>query len=331
MFRDFTNYENEFIKVISRNESDKIYPSGRKVAQWNCLCKKCNSNIFFIKTSDWIRNYSHIGCGCESHDIRVKANGKRTHGMTKTPIYKKWLGMKTRCDNSNEKSYKNYGGRGISYCDEWANFENFYNWAINNGYLDGLSLERINVNGNYCPENCKWITMTDQQQNKRNTIKIEYEGKQWSLRNLCNHLNLNYKSVTSRIYQQGFTPLEAVATPFDGTLYPSSKMEKFVESFLSENKIEYTRNKTYDDLLGVGGRKLSYDFYLPEYNVLIECQGLQHKRPAMNWDGGAYFETQKEHDRRKKEYANKNNITLIEIFPEDLSNINDVLNNLLIA
>lgn len=330
MVKDLTNYENDYIKVISMGEY-KIYKNGAKKSQWVCQCKICNSDKVFVKSIDWIRKWSHVGCGCQSHNNRVKANKARTHGMSGTTIYKKWASMKNRCKNPNEKKYYDYGGRGITYCKEWEDFEEFYDWAINNGYTDGLSLERIDVNGNYCPDNCKWITPKEQQQNKRNTIRVIYDNKEWCLRDLCSYLNLNYKSVTSRIYQQGFSPIEAITTPFDGTLYPSSSMEKAVQKYLDDNKISYIKNKKYDGLLGVKGRKLSYDFYLIDFNILIECQGLQHIRPAVNWDGVEYFEIQKEHDKRKRQFALNNNIKLIEITPEDINNIINIFNDILVA
>lgn len=85
------------------------------------------------------------------------------HGLSRTRIYQCWSDMKQRCLNINNKSYKNYGERGISICSEWTNkecgFINFYNWAINNGYQETLTLDRKDVNGNYEPFNCRWVTM----------------------------------------------------------------------------------------------------------------------------------------------------------------------------
>lgn len=111
------------------------------------------------------------------------------HGMDGTKLYRVWSRMKERCNNKNNKSYKNYGGRGIKFCDEWNDFIPFMEWAFDNGYKEGLSLDRINVNGNYCPSNCRWITMFEQQSNKRNSryVTINNQTKtvsQWA--NLCN-------------------------------------------------------------------------------------------------------------------------------------------------
>lgn len=93
---------------------------------------------------------------------------KTRHGLSRTPLYKKWYGMKSRCYNPNVRNYNNWGGRGITICDEWKDdFLQFYEWSINNGYKDGLSLDRTNNNGNYTPTNCRFITLAEQQGNKR--------------------------------------------------------------------------------------------------------------------------------------------------------------------
>lgn len=99
------------------------------------------------------------------------------HGLTKHPLFQVWADMKQRCTNKNMREYKNYGGRGITYCDEWKEFLPFYNWAMESGYKRGLSLDRINVDGKYCPANCRWIPMPEQAGNKRNNVMVTYNGE----------------------------------------------------------------------------------------------------------------------------------------------------------
>lgn len=122
-------------------------------------------------------------------------------------------GMKKRCLNSNHKRYKDYGGRGIIVCDEWLKgFDFFAVWAYANGYEEGLTIEREDVNGNYCPENCKWITREEQAYNKRTSIKVEYRGEIKDLMLWCKELGLKYDTIHHRI-THGWEIAKAFETP----------------------------------------------------------------------------------------------------------------------
>ena len=124
------------------------------------------------------------------------------HGGRYTQLYSRYTDMKTRCFNPHYKRYADYGGRGVTVCDEWRNsFTRFRDWAVSNGYEDGLSLERIDVNGDYCPENCTWITMAEQAKNKRNSVKVRYHDTLLSLRELAELLGLSYGSIKQRYYR----------------------------------------------------------------------------------------------------------------------------------
>ena len=123
-----------------------------------------------------------------------------------------WYNMIKRCTDKSNKNYFRYGGRGISVCEDWKNFKMFKTWAINNGYEKGLSLERKNVNENYCPENCCWITMQEQANNRR-TNRIEtYNGVTDTVANLCRIFNKNYGLVNGRL-QKGKSIQEAMDNP----------------------------------------------------------------------------------------------------------------------
>lgn len=107
------------------------------------------------------------------------------HGDCNTRLYYIWQDMLNRCRNKNNHNYHNYGGRGIEVCDEWKSYINFKEWAISNGYENNLTLDRVNTNGNYCPENCKWSTIQEQENNRRNNHLITAFNKtqtlsQWS-------------------------------------------------------------------------------------------------------------------------------------------------------
>lgn len=159
---DLTGKKFGRLKVIEYYGSNK---NGR--ALWLCQCD-CG------KTKSVLGNSLLCGltlsCGCYNKEEARKRRTK--HSLSYSKLYKVWHGMKTRCYNKNFIYYCNYGGRGITICHEWLNnFETFYNWAINNGYEEGLTIDRINNDGNYEPNNCRWITRAEQNRNQRKTRK----------------------------------------------------------------------------------------------------------------------------------------------------------------
>lgn len=123
------------------------------------------------------------------------------HGDTGTRLYRIWKSMKCRCCNSNHPSYKNYGKRGISVCEEWKrSYTNFKVWAILHGYSEQLELERVNVNQGYSPENCKWITHYEQTLNRRDTLYVVFGNTVIKLQDLCNEQGINKNTVNSWRY-----------------------------------------------------------------------------------------------------------------------------------
>jgi len=125
----------------------------------------------------------------------------KIHGMYETPIYHKWENMKQRCLNPKHPSYHNYGGRGITLCNGWENFLNFYEWSINNNYSDSLELDRINNNGNYEPNNCRFISHQANNNNKRSNQSLSYCGKEYSLKDLANKFNINPTTLKTRLFK----------------------------------------------------------------------------------------------------------------------------------
>ena len=147
-------------------------------------------------------NGHNISCG---ECIRGK------HGLSNTRLYDIWSAIKKRCNNPNAINYKDYGGRGIKICNEWLNnFVEFYNWSINNGYSENLSIDRINVDGDYCPENCRWISLEEQQRNKRNNILYEINNEKKTLLEWAREYNIKETTINNRIYALGWTIEEAL-------------------------------------------------------------------------------------------------------------------------
>lgn len=141
---------------------------------WECRCD-CG-NVHVVSQGKLVQGKSK-SCGCFAYDLHVKQLEK--HGITtggKPRLLTIWNSMKARCFNTKEQGYKNYGARGITVCKEWLSFEVFYRWAIAHGYSEKLTLDRIDNNGNYTPQNCRFATLAEQSRNKRNNHYLEVHG-----------------------------------------------------------------------------------------------------------------------------------------------------------
>ena len=140
----------------------------------------------------------------------------KKHGLSNSKIYKKYIQIKQRCYNERRGCFKNYGGRGITMCDEWKNdFICFYNWAINNGYKDDLSIDRIDVNGNYEPNNCRWVDIETQANNRRNNHIVDLNGEKYTISNISKKFNINEGTIWSRIKQGKTSMEELTAKPYE--------------------------------------------------------------------------------------------------------------------
>jgi hypothetical protein len=157
----------------------------------------------------------------------MKNTGNYQHGYSKTPTHRTWLSMKRRCDNPNACNYYLYGGRGIKYESRWAKFENFLE-DMGERPVGKMSLERIDHNGNYCKENCKWIPLFDQGSNKRNNRLIEYNGETKTLAQWARHSGVSVSTLFSRLNIQGWDMEKAITIkPVKGrNQYGTSKLYK---------------------------------------------------------------------------------------------------------
>jgi len=158
---------------------------------------KCDCGNETIKGACAVRNNKTKSCGCLQKENNRSGKNSRIHGMEGTPIYNVWLSMKQRCLNKNRKDYEYYGGRGIKVCKRWLKFENFY--ADMGDRPKGKSLDRIDNNGNYEPKNCRWATTIEQSNNKRNNVKITYNGKTLTISQWARMIGVDMRVIWSRI------------------------------------------------------------------------------------------------------------------------------------
>lgn len=149
-------------------------------ARWKCMCD-CGLSV--IATANNLKSGNTKSCGCLRREI-TKKQGKANavHGDShdnRTRLYTIWCGMRQRCENKNRSSYPLYGGKGICVCEEWNDFSTFKKWALSHGYNDSLSIDRIDSSGNYAPENCRWITLSENvaRANKNHTTRKVIRGE----------------------------------------------------------------------------------------------------------------------------------------------------------
>lgn len=186
------------LTVLKRAENDK-----NNRIQYLCKCE-CG-NIKVIRGSS-LTSGNTKSCGCGS-------GRKKTQPFYGTRLYRIWANIKTRCTNPKYKRFIDYGGRGIKVCQEWENFDNFKNWALEHNYSNNLQIDRINNNGNYEPHNCRWVEPFKNSRNKRNNLVFSYKGENLCLKEWAIKLNIDYMLLYCRIVTRKWSFEKAINTP----------------------------------------------------------------------------------------------------------------------
>lgn len=179
------------LTVIERVESPKAQ------AQWRCVCD-CGKET--IVASQSLRCGHTRSCGCYGREVSASHTPSfYTHGESRTRLYGIWKGMRSRCRSKNCKFFEYYGGRGIKVCQDWnESYVLFRDWALANGYQENLTIDRIDVNGNYCPENCRWVSMKVQMNNTRANRRITLNGESKTMAEWAESTGLSYETIRNR-------------------------------------------------------------------------------------------------------------------------------------
>ena len=200
--------ENLTNKIFNRWTVLKFYGKIGHKNYWLCRCE-CGTERLVNSTA--LKSGSSKSCGCLQREIVKNQKYTVTHGLSKTRLYRIYRHMIERCYSKTCKSYKNYGDRGITVCDEWlADFMNFYNWAINNGYNDNLTIDRIDNNKGYSPDNCRWVTVKEQANNRRTSHLIVYKSQIKTIAQWAEELQIKPSYLYTQINRKNLTLEEII-------------------------------------------------------------------------------------------------------------------------
>lgn len=190
--------------TVIKELNQKRYKCGVLVRMFKCSCSCGGLKIISFSS---LRAGKNQSCGCVKSERTSRL--KTTHNLSRTTEYKVWCGIKERCKNFNRQDYHRYGGRGITVCKRWEKFENFYRDMGKKP--EGFSIDRINVNGNYEPSNCRWASLIDQANNRRDNSFFTYNGMKKTLSEWSRYLNFSYDLIKGRL-RRGWEFKKAVET-----------------------------------------------------------------------------------------------------------------------
>lgn len=181
----------------------------KKHRRWLCKCD-CGKTASIFQTC--LTSGNTRSCGCLVGETAKRVHTTHGENNKNSRLHSIWCGMLGRCRNTNNNRFSDYGGRGITVCEDWLDYSTFKEWVVNNGYSDTLTLDRINVNGNYEPNNCKWSTNIEQQNNMRSNVLIEYCGETLTLAQWSRRLNIRYGTLVNR-RARGWSVERMLTTP----------------------------------------------------------------------------------------------------------------------
>lgn len=218
-FEDLAEKRFGMLRVLERadNHGSQTY--------WRCQCD-CGNTVE-VKACR-LKNGVKTNCGCIARKAGYRKSGipwNKAHGMTDTRIYRIYHKMYLRCYSKVNPAYPNYGGRGITICPEWLGehgFENFAKWSFENGYADNLSIDRIDNDKGYSPDNCRWATAKEQANNTRSTVFLTYKGKTKSASEWAEITGIRQDTLTMR-KRNGWTDEECIETPIWGRMGPRKR------------------------------------------------------------------------------------------------------------
>ena len=245
-FEDLTGKIFGKLTVIQRAE-DAYDKTGRAYRRWTCECSCENHTIKDIREEHLLLGNTK-SCGCLSAE--TCGNNFRTHGKSETRLYRIWENMKKRCNCVTNSAYPRYGGRGIHVCDEWNNdFVAFETWAMANGYSDKLSIDRIDNNSDYCPENCRWATDKEQSNNRRTTKYLTCRGETHNVAEWSEMTGVPMYEIRFRLYH-GWSVEDAIFTPL-------KKIKRVIRTDLEGNETLYESVRVAAEELGVSRSAIS--------------------------------------------------------------------------
>lgn len=256
--------------VVLRRVENKVSPKGFSKPQYECLCD-CGTIKKIVK--DNLISGGTASCGC----YKKEKDHERflVHGFAEKPdkLYQKWSGMRSRCYNPNAIGYKNYGGRGIKVCAEWDDYGVFRKWAIDNGYKEGLTIDRIDVDGNYEPSNCRFTTTKEQNNNRRTTNFHTYNGKTQSEMKWAEEYGISYGALKTRL-ENGWEFERALTSPvvhneilieYNGQTHPLKRWARIYGMCPSTVKGRMDRGWSFEEAISTPPKEAPFKTLLFEY------------------------------------------------------------------